>query len=81
MNALTHICPRLSDRIQFKDDFVNESIYNQIQEMSPKFSDLLVNCKSVEFPGECSVMKPVFHDEGLCFTFNALNSHEIYTES
>lgn len=81
MRALAHICPQLSEEIRYEDTFTNESIYSLIQEITPNFDDLIVHCVSDAFPGKCSdVVAPVLTDEGICFTFNGLNSHDIYTD-
>lgn len=81
LNALAHVCPYLRHRIKSSEDFVNESIYETIQDVSPKLPDLIQFCSQEYLNIKCSeIVKPVFSDEGLCFTFNALNSHDIYTD-
>lgn len=81
MEVLAHIC-RFYGPVHdhLKDSFLNESIYDIIGDMAPKFDDTLSNCKWRNKERRCQeLFKPVFTERGLCFAFNALNSHEIFT--
>lgn len=83
LNAIAHICPLLPDQIEQKENFLDESVYDIIQDISPNFNQSVDMC---DFRGHydddrCSeFFLPILTEEGVCFTFNALNSHEIYTE-
>lgn len=81
-DAMSHICPLLTEHTRFVNDFMDESIYSIIQEVSPDFNNSVVDC---DFKGmyrkPCSgALLPILTEEGVCFTFNALNSRDIYTD-
>lgn len=82
MEALLHTCQfRAWGFNRFEKQFVNESIYDIIQDMAPSIDGTLKKCrwKSVNVP--CSdLFEPIFTSQGLCFSFNALNSEEIFTD-
>lgn len=82
MEVLVHICsfdPPIYDYLGNK--FINESFYELMQDMAPTCNDTLVRCKwkGVEHP--CTnLFKPMINGQGICFTFNALNSRDVHTE-
>lgn len=83
MEALNHICGFYFnlDLTRFGRKFLNESIYDVIERMAPSMDGTLYKCMwnyKLEFCYE--YFTPVFTADGLCFTFNGLNSHEVYTE-
>lgn len=51
-------------------------------DIAPTFNDTMIVCKwNDDKQVPCSkFIVPVFTNEGLCFAFNALNSHEVYTD-
>ena len=82
LNALANVCPLLPYSVGFEDKFANESIYHTIQDIAPSFEDSLAGCNwngMGEFHSCSTRMTSILTDEGLCFAFNALNSHEMYT--
>lgn len=82
LKALAHICPRLAEQIDYSEKYINESIYNIIENNSINMFESILGGLFGEIPGHFSKnIVPVLTDEGLCFSFNALNSHEIYTDS
>lgn len=81
-NTVAHLCPRLPDLVDFKEKFTNDSIYPVIQGIGLNLSDAIEMCNwQHKMVKECeNLLTTVFTEEGVCFTFNALNSHEIYTD-
>lgn len=80
LNGVVNVCPLLPNLVSFKDRFENESIYDTIQDVAPQFEDIFNECFFDDRNYPCSQkMKPILTDDGLCFAFNALNSHEMYT--
>lgn len=81
MNALVHICDYLPRMYAFEDNFTDEWIYDVIRNIAPRRLDTWFFC---QFQGQfipyedCTVS--VLTEEGLCFTFNGINSHEIYSD-
>lgn len=53
-----------------------ESIYKTISEMSPELDTIILFST---FINQWKRLRPIFTGEGLCFTFNSLNSRDIYT--
>lgn len=82
MEAFIHTCQfHPSNAIHFGHRFVNESIYDIIQDIAPSFNDTFDECEWNDQISHCSkFLTPILTAEGLCFTFNALNSRDIYTE-
>lgn len=84
LEALDHIChfsQSQSRNEHFGNKYLNETIFDRIQELAPTLSDSLSYCSWKAQRVECTdLFKPILTEHGLCFTFNALNSHEIYTE-
>lgn len=80
-NALAHICDYLRANIEFKNDFTNESIYNIMEDLAPNVEYMFDECSWQQKKVNCSeYISTEFNYEGLCFTFNALDSYDRYTE-
>lgn len=67
------------------DNFTSESIYDELKSLSPNVNDTILLCwpppASTREPDSCQkFFSPVFTVEGLCFTFNSLNSNDVYTD-
>lgn len=82
MEALIHICQfYLPMNLDFGHEFMNDTIYDIIREMAPSLNDTMLECMWQYDVDNCSeLFRPILTDEGLCFTFNAINSHEMYTK-
>lgn len=79
--ALQHICPNLAELLNLGDDFVSEVIDDIITDIAPSFEDTVVKCKwKNRNVSPASLFVPVLTPVGLCFSFNAVNSQEIYTD-
>lgn len=80
--ALIHICQfQFPNDFTFGPKFVNESIYEVIKDIAPNLNDTLIECMWQYEYRHCSeFFAPVLTEVGACFTFNALNTHEIYTD-
>lgn len=83
-SVLPHICDNLWKQFYDSDEkFVNATAFDMIEEMAPTISDTLRKCqwKSSGDSNTCSdLFVPILTEEGLCFSFNALNWKEIYTD-
>lgn len=78
--AEAHICPFFVGTIPFEDDFANESIYSTMRDLAPDLEYTMQSCRWLEKEINCTEnISPMMTDDGLTFTFNALNSHDIYT--
>lgn len=80
--ALNHVCNfHKSNWGEFGTEFINESIFDVIKDMAPSINGTFNKCSWNYKLNSCSeYFKPVFTGDGLCYTFNSLNSYEIYTE-
>lgn len=85
VEALAHICPDLlsdvdsSNKYQFRQKFADESIHDVIQSLS---STLEFEFPFIRGPrrNESGLLEEVWTEEGICYSFNALNSRDVYTD-
>lgn len=82
LDAFGLVCDLDEDIFEFRSKFANDSIYSTIKDIAPAFNETLGFCSSpVESDSTCpKLFTLVWTGNGLCYAFNALNSHEIYTE-
>lgn len=82
MEPLLHICEFLDIKYaKFGSKFTNESIYEIIQNVAPSFNKTLTACKwQFKIYNALELFAPVLTGEGVCFSFNALNSRDIFTD-
>lgn len=81
LNAATQVCPYLSENIKLSDHFASESIHRTLQEIAPTLNESIAFCRWRDIKNGCiNLMVPTLTDHGLCFSFNTLNWHEMYTE-
>lgn len=62
------------------DDLIiprTESIHKTIADISPEYDSFIL---FPTFMGQLIHLRPIFTGEGLCYTFNSLNSWEIYKD-
>lgn len=81
MEAVSHICnPRLVGELSVGKNFTDYSIFNRIRDVGPTFDETMFLCRWRDRQPFCPFFKPILTEEGMCYTFNALNSEEIYRE-
>lgn len=57
------------------------TIYDVIEDMAPQFNETFLACQWQGKVDDCTkYIVPVFTEDGFCFSFNALNAHDIFTE-
>lgn len=85
LNAVAHICPLVPNLIKLKDNFT-KIIYESMKEIARDLFLIIPVCRW-QRSEECFhrgiqlrlELKPIFTDEGICYSFNALNSYDVYT--
>lgn len=81
LQALSHICSGLPDSITLDDEFVGSWIYDVITDIGLSLDRTFSQCSWQNENVTCSeIFVPLLTDDGLCFSFNALNSREFYTK-
>lgn len=81
LNALAHLCDRLSNNYNFKEEFTGDEIYDIIADVAPTLNETFNDCRWQDENWSCTkFFVPVLTEHGLCFTLNFINSREIYTE-
>lgn len=84
MKAILHLCRSYGlNETNYPDigeNFVDNSIFDIIKFLAPTLNDTISSCKWHNRDGDYQTLfRPVLTYSGLCFTFNALNSRDIYT--
>lgn len=82
MEAVAQICDaHLTGDFKLGDNFTDESIFDIIQDVAPSFNDTMFYCKWRNENNFCQAFfQPILTEEGVCYTFNILNSRDIYTK-
>ncbi|KAG4070463.1 hypothetical protein HA402_005695 [Bradysia odoriphaga] len=82
MEAVSHVCDsHLTDKFKIGGNVTDNSIIDLLKRMAPSFNDTMMLCKFRNKMEYCDdYFEEVLTDEGLCFTFNMINSKELYRE-
>lgn len=82
LDALAHTCIFLRNvpTRNFQQFYSDDSIYDTIEGVAPDLDYVIKECRWKGKSFKCSdQFTSIFTQWGLCFTFNALNSHDVYT--
>lgn len=81
---MPHICENLWKKFYDSNEkFVPATVFNMFEDMAPTLNDTMRKCqwKGNGDNNTCSeLFVPILTEEGICFSFNALNWNEIYTD-
>lgn len=79
--ALAHICDaELYYIFNIGKNTTDADLIQELKQMSIKMKDSLDGCRFRDKNKNCSsVFRPILTEDGFCFTFNSLNSQDIYS--
>lgn len=82
MSALAHVCDKLGEKLGFKNGSQNDMIYKTLISTALPLENVIY---AYAWQRKISKDKKnhfvsVLTEKGLCFAFNSINSHEIYTD-
>lgn len=84
LDALTQICDAESfaifSIISTAFEATHESVVQTLNDMSVKLNDSMQSCKWRKMSDCPKLFKTILTEDGICFTFNSLNSQDIYTD-
>lgn len=82
MKAAFQICDlHLVDSFKLEQNYTDDTIFNIIEDIALPLNSTISTCKWRNQKYNCAELyRPVMTEEGLCYTFNALNSKDIYTK-
>lgn len=75
LKATINVCPALDGYFRLDDHFANDSIYHTIEDIA-----LQLNQTAVLMYPHYATITPILTEGGLCFSYNGLNSHEMFTD-
>lgn len=65
---------------RYRNDFVNESIYDIIDDFAPNIDYVMHECRWQQQKNCFDYISPMMTHKGKCFAFNALSSYDMYTD-
>lgn len=80
--TFTHICDvKTFEIFDIGNNFTDATLIRDLNNIALKLNDSLHYCEWHYKDKKCSEMfRPILTEEGICFTFNSLNSRDIYSE-
>lgn len=58
-----------------------QNLIETLREVAPFYNETLFYCKYRNFPDTCDTLfHEIITEEGICYTFNALDGREVYRE-
>lgn len=80
--ALIHICDADTfEGFGVGKNFTDASMVQTLYEISIRLSDSLKDCEWRNKNMNCKdLFRPILTEDGICFTFNSLNSRDIYSD-
>lgn len=87
MHAAALIC--LSPLLNYDDykdynaqNFTDDSIFKTIEHLSSsRMKETILACIALHREDCLDFFNPILTEDGICFTFNSLNSRDIYTDA
>lgn len=83
MEAVIQLCDAhiATDNFQIGTDHSNGTLFDIIQDIAPTYNDTMFFCKWRNEVNFCQAFfRTTLTEEGVCYTFNALNSRDIFTD-
>lgn len=79
--VITQLCSHPDSSMEESDKFTNDSLYDMVVYLAPTLKRTIRSgWRKDYYHNVTGLFAPVFTDEGYCFSFNTLNSHDIYTD-